>query len=407
MRWKGLAAAGLAAALLAGLCACGDKSGGEAVTVQSVQEITGGALSAPDRFAGMVVAGQTEKIQKDENKKVLELLVAEGDYVKAGDVLFTYDTQAMEFDLEKLKLEYEGYESAIRSAESQIGELEDERDEAASADKLEYTLQIEEQEANIRENEYNAALKQREIDNMEASMANTEVAASIDGRVMSVQAEDGADNGEMYYDDGTGDSAYITVMDLESVRVEGNINELNAGALVPGMAVTIRSRTDDAAVWSGTVDSIDWENPVQGNNGDYYVGDTDAMTASSKYPFYITLDDHEGLILGQHVYIEPSYGEDAKSGLWLGSYWFGSVDGDAWLWVEGANGKLEKRSVTLGEYDADMDEYQILDGLDGSDYIAFPEEGFSEGMPTARWEEFGENTASTNTAHDPLEDIAA
>ena len=395
MRFKSLAAAALTAVLLTGLCACGDKSGGEAVTVQSVQEITGGALSAPDRFAGMVVAGQTENIQKDENKKVLELLVAEGDYVKAGDVLFTYDTQAMQFDLDKLKLEYEGFESAIRSAESQIGELEDERDEAASADKLEYTLQIEEQEANIRENEYNAALKQREIDNMEASMANTEVSASIDGRVMSVQAEDGADNGEMYYDDGTGDSAYITVMDLESVRVEGNINELNAGALVPGMAVTIRSRTDDAAVWSGTVDSIDWENPVQGNNDMYYYGDTDSMTQSSKYPFYIVLSASEGLILGQHVYIEPFYGEDAKTGLWLGSYWFGSVDGGAWLWAESENGKLEKRSVTLGEYDADMDEYQILDGLDTSDYIAFPEDGLAAGQPTERMEA---QTADTGAA---------
>lgn len=387
MRYRGLTAAVLAAVLLAVLCACGDKSGGEAVTVQSVQEITGGALAAPDRFAGMVVAGQTENIQKDENKKVLELLVEEGDYVKAGDVLFTYDTQAMQFDLDKLKLEYEGFESAIRSAESQIDELEDERDGASSADKLEYTLQIEEQQANIRENEYNAALKQREIDNMEASMANTEVAASIDGRVMSVQAQDSADNADMYYDDGTGDSAYITVMDLESVRIEGNINELNAGALVPGMAVTIRSRTDDAAVWSGTVDSIDWENPVQGNNnGMYYVGETDDMTSSSKYPFYIVLGASEGLILGQHVYIEPCYGEDAKTGLWLGSYWFGAVDDGAWLWVEGANGKLEKRSVTLGDYDADMDEYQIADGLDASDYIAFPEDGLAAGQPTARME---------------------
>ncbi len=386
MRFRSLVAAGLAAAMLAGLCACGDKSGGAAVTVQSVQENTGGALAAPDRFAGMVVAGQTENIQKDENKKVLELLVSEGDYVKAGDVLFTYDTQAMEFDLEKLKLEYEGYESAIRSAESQIGELEDERKAAASADKLEYTLRIEEQQANIRENEYNAALKQREIDNMEASMANTEVAASIDGRVMSVQAEDGADNADMYYSDGT-DSAYITIMDLKSVRVEGNINELNAGALVPGMAVTIRSRTDDAAVWSGTVDSIDWENPVQGNNnGMYYVGETDDMTSSSKYPFYIVLGSSEGLILGQHVYIEPYYGEDAKTGLWLGSYWFGAVDGDAWLWAEGSNGKLEKRSVTLGGYDADTDEYQIADGLSTSDYIAFPEDGLAAGQPTARME---------------------
>jgi len=377
----------LAALMLCSFCACGDSAQKTAVTVQSVREITGGAMYAPDRFAGIVVAGQTEKIKKDDNKKVLEVLVAEGDHVNAGDVLFTYDTQAMQFDLDKLKLEKESLDSAVRSAETQIEELEDERDEASSSEKLEFMLQIEQYQADIRENEYNSALKQREIDNMEASMAATEVTASIDGHVMSVQGDADETDPTAMNIVGT-DDAFITVMDTDSVRVEGTINELNAGSLVPGMAVTIRSRTDDTRVWSGTVDSIDWENPKQGNgdNGMYYGGETDTMTSSSKYPFYITLSDREGLILGQHVYIEPAYGEEAKSGLWLGSYWFGELGDGAWIWAESDRGKLEKRSVTLGEYDAETDEYQILDGLDVSDFVAFPEESLAVGAAVSRLE---------------------
>ena len=41
-------------------------------------------------------------------------------------------------------------------------------------------------------------------------------------------------------------------------------------------------------------------NPVQQQS--YYDSDT---SLSSKYPFYVTLGESDGLLLGQHVYIEP------------------------------------------------------------------------------------------------------
>ena len=39
---------------------------------------------------------------------------------------------------------------------------------------------------------------------------------------------------------------------------------------------------------------------------------SDEMTSSSKYPFYIELDNTEGLILGQHVYLQMET-EDAEA----------------------------------------------------------------------------------------------
>ena len=55
----------------------------------------------------------------------------------------------------------------------------------------------------------------------------------------------------------------------------------------------------------GTVTLVDYENPSQGSEMDRYYGmASDEMTASSKYPFYVELDSTEGLILGQHVYLE-------------------------------------------------------------------------------------------------------
>jgi HlyD family secretion protein len=47
-------------------------------------------------------------------------------------------------------------------------------------------------------------------------------------------------------------------------------------------------------------------------------------------------------------------------------------DGTSYVWAD-RRGSLEKRTVTLGEYDFMNDTYQILSGLDEDDYIAFPD----------------------------------
>lgn len=386
-----LALGALALGLLSG---CGSKTDGEAVSVQSVGLITGvGAVGIADSYAGKVVSGETAEIKRDADKTVLEVLVEEGDMVSAGDVLFTYDTEAMQLSLDKLYLDRESYENTIAASENEIAELEKERAKASSGQQLSYTLQIDSREADIREAQYNMALKDKEIEAMEASMEKTEIPSPISGRVMSVgSTDDSADyGGEMGGMDGMGgmtnSDAFITVMDVSSYRVEGHINELNRGAITEGMPVIVRSRTDEEQIFTGVIEKIDWEKPVSNtNNGgmmDMSVGDE--MTSSSQYPFYVALDDTGDLLLGQHVYIEPDLGQgDDVPALMLPS-WF--VVDDSFVWAAGANGRLEKRSVTLGDYNAETDEVEILSGLDYTDYIAFPDDTLSAGMEVVYYDE--------------------
>ena len=54
----------------------------------------------------------------------------------------------------------------------------------------------------------------------------------------------------------------------------------------------------------------------------------------------------------------------------------------AYVWADDGNGRLEKRTVELGEYDAALDEYEILSGLSEDDLIAWPMEGLYEGVRT-------------------------
>ena len=129
---------------------------------------------------------------------------------------------------------------------------------------------------------------------------------------------------------------------------------------------------------------MDYENPYQGSEFDrYYGSSSDEMSSSSKYPFYVELDDTEGLILGQHVYmeLETEEGETAAVSI-SGAFLCYNEDGSAYVWAE-KGGKLEKRAVTLGEYNPMQDTCEILEGLTEEDYIAFPDgELCVEGAPT-------------------------
>lgn len=405
----------LACVLLLGcLAACG--SGDEnAVSVQRVSMICGlDGAGLYNRYPGLVVSGETAEIKKDSNKKVLETYVEVGDWVSEGDVIFCYDNQAMELELNKMLLELEGFENTIIAAEEQIPELEKAQNSVGAGQQLQYSLQIQSLQADIREATYNKGLKEREIAAMEEALKDTDVRAPIAGRVMSVQEEDasggmGYGEADVYGGMGSGTSdAYITIMDMTTYQVKGNINELNLGSLMEGMEVIIRSRADESAFWTGRVDSIDWENPVTGNeNGYYYYGPSDEMTSSSKYPFYVVLDDVTGLILGQHVYVEPNLGQsETKEGLWLPEYYICDRDSAPYVWAANSRSKLEKCGVELGEYDEEAGLCQILSGITADSYIAFPAEELTAGLATVEYDEssFGVDMGGEYMAEGMMED---
>ena len=375
--------------LMLSLCAC---EGGAAVSVMPVSMLNGGGSAGfLDRCAGKVVSGETAKVKKDANQKVLEVYVKEGDTVQEGDKLFAYDAAAMQLELEKLELELKNLENSIASDKEEVAELERLKNLVYYTEQLEYTIRIDTKNADIREAEYNLNVKQREIEAKRSALEATEVYSPLSGRVMSVNDESA---GDAYMYGGNGDDSFITVMDVSHYRVEGHINELNLGSLSEGMRVLVRSRSGDGLVRHGSISSIDWNNPVSGNqNGMYYIGPSDEMTSSSKYPFYIELDDTAALILGQHVIIEPDYGQgELGDGIWLPGYYVSDADSSPYVWAVSGKDKLEKRSVTLGEYSPETDLRQITAGLTLTDYIAAPGETVHAGAAVIRYGEKGYDT---------------
>lgn len=374
MKLKRCFAALLALALTAALTGCSNDT---AVYVQSVGTLAGmGGIAPGDKFLGLVVSENVSEIKKDKDKTVLELKVHEGDDVKKGQELFSYDTEELQLSLDKQRLELEQLNASIENYKSQIEQLQKSFNSAGAQLKLEYTVQIQTTQVDLKEAELNVKTKENEIKKSEDLLENAVVTAPVDGRVQAIN-ETGTDS--------QGNEApYITIQQIGSYRIKGILGELQRGGLIEGDRVKITSRTGSTQVWGGTITLVDYENPSQGSDNDRYYGmSSDEMTSSSRYPFYVKLDSTDGLLLGQHMYLEKETEEGAPAALSISmAFLCYEEDGTPYVWAEARN-KLEKRTVTLGQTNDMAGTCEILEGLTTEDYIAFPDEAVCHpGAPT-------------------------
>ncbi|MBR6825710.1 MAG: hypothetical protein IKM59_04095, partial [Oscillospiraceae bacterium] len=129
---------------------------------------------------------------------------------------------------------------------------------------------------------------------------------------------------------------------------------------------------------------------------------------------YVTPDSSEGMLLGQHVFIEPNYGQTtAGSGLWLDASYIcaNRSDGAHFVWGADKEDKIARLYIEIGAFDGALNRYEILGGLAKTDRIAFPNADIREGAPVTEIQiqtppEGGEGPEMTDGAAD-AEDLPA
>lgn len=345
------------------------------VYVNSVSSITGMNTGAVPRYSGIVEPQKITKVNKDESKTVAQILVAEGDEVHIGDPLFAYDTDEMQLSLKQAELELEGIANQISTLQNQKSTLEAEKAKADKDEQYSYTVKIQSVELQIKNEEYSSSVKKSEIDKLNDSLQNAQVLSEAEGIIQEINITPKTD--------ASGQPApFMSILSSGEFRIKGTVSELNINSLHEGQQVVVHSRVNEEQVWPGTVESIDRE-PAQDNNNNGYYYDMGVGEQSSKYNFYVLLGNLDGLLLGQHVYIEPDTGDKSvKTGLWLPASYVAHDDFGSFVWARDENEKLERRMVTLGEYDSENDLYEITSGLSTLDYIAYPSDNLVEGGPT-------------------------
>ncbi len=349
-----------------------------AVYVDSIQVVAdlGSGTGNIARFAGTVEPQETKEYKLDGDRKVKKCHVKEGDIVKVGQKLFTYDTTEDESKLEQARIDLERLQNTEDTSEAKKAELEKQK---AAADTPEKKLEVLTAENELKQNELDQKSKQKEIDQLEEQIKNATVKCDMEGVIKSINEQSDSTT-----DMTSGsDSAYISILKLGTYRVKAEANEQNIQQIYNGEAMLVFSRVNRDTFWRGTISQIktDQGNSDENNDNGYY--DADNSSGSTNYPFYVEMDDSEGLMLGQHVYLEQDLGqENAKEGLWLYDYYLGQEsDGTYYVWAASSDNKLEKRVVELGEADETLEQHQIVSGLTTDDYICQPQDRLEEGLP--------------------------
>ena len=367
-----------------------------AVYVDKVEDIAslGSGNGTILRFAGKVEPQETKAFNADSDRTIDETFVAVGDNVKPGMKLFSYDTSEEEDKLEQDKIDLERLKNNVDTSEARQEKLEQ---ELAQANTPEKQLELMTAKNEIKQNELDRKSKEKEIESLEQKIKNAYVSCDIEGVVKTVGESD--QNNSYGYGSSNQSSAYITIVKVGTYRVKAEVNEQNISSIRSGMRMLVHSRMDSSLTWKGVVSEVQTDQGNDSDSNDYmYYG---SSSGSTNYPFYVELDDSEGLMLGQHVYLEQDVGqENTREGMWLSDYYIvrdgnGEEDENAYVWAASKSNLLEKRPVILGEHDDGLKETRILSGLDKTDYITQPSTDLREGLPV----NYNDNERSTESGY--------
>ena len=222
-----------------------------------------------------------------------------------------------------------------------------------------------EQEKTIKETKFKIKMAEADYKIMQTEMSDGNVYAEFDGKVVSVLTEDEAR---------TKNQPIIKVSGGGGFYIQGSVSELEKDKMQIGQEVTVNDWNTGMTYTGKIVSMGDFPTNSDGWNGS---GNPNV----SYYPFTVFVDETADLQAGMYVNIQYSSAE-SENGIYLENPFIRTENGQSYVYVQGAGGKLEKRFVTTGK--ALWGSYtEIRSGLTVDDLIAFPYgKNLKEGAPT-------------------------
>ena len=211
-----------------------------------------------------------------------------------------------------------------------------------------------EQEKVIRDLEFRVKMAQADYEIKKTEVDSGQIFAQVDGTVVSLLSEE---------------EAKMTMQPMLKISggggyyVEGTISELEKDNLVIGQEVTVND-WNTGMVYTGILQSVGDAPSADG----YWNGMGNPNT--SYYPFTVYVDESADLQAGNYVSVVISAG-GSENGIYLENPFLRSEQGRYYVYISGADGRLEKRYVTTGK--SLWGSYtEILSGITPEDLIAFP-----------------------------------
>lgn len=222
-----------------------------------------------------------------------------------------------------------------------------------------------EQEKTIKETKFKIKMAEADYKIMQTEMSDGNIYAEFDGKVVSVLTEEEAK---------TQNQPVLKVSGGGGFYIQGSVSELEKDKMQIGQEVTVNDWNTGMTYTGKIVSMGDFPTNSDGWNGS---GNPNV----SYYPFTVFVDETADLQAGMYVNIQYSSAE-SENGIYLENPFIRTENGQSYVYVQGAGGKLEKRFVTTGK--ALWGSYtEIRSGLTVDDLIAFPYgKNLKEGAPT-------------------------
>lgn len=211
-----------------------------------------------------------------------------------------------------------------------------------------------EKEKQIKDLKFQIKMKEADYAIKQTEAESGQVVAQIDGVVVSLLTQEQAKESMEPLMKLSGGGGFY---------VEGAVSELEKENMKIGQQVTVND-WNTGMEYTGTVQSIG-DFPYA---NDYWNGMGNPN--ASYYPFSVFID--EGADLQEGSYVNVIYSTaTTQQGIYLENPFLRTEQGKTYVYIRGADGKLEQRFVTTGK--ALWGSYtEILDGLTSEDLVAFP-----------------------------------
>ena len=343
-----------------------------------------GSVASSVLLSGTVTAKNEQYVYFDASKGDLdEILVSVGDKVSEGQALVKYSSS-------EAQAAYDSASRAVAKADRHINELNQARNEAASAPAPQLPTpaggegaaaqvsgnavsSIDAQLGDARDARADAAAQLSKAQNQLDAMT---VLSTLEGTVVEV-------NHNVSKSPTGASQVVVHVVSNENLQVKGELSEYNLANLSVGQEVTFTSKVYQDKSWTGKISYI---SDYPKTNGEAASAATAAAggNSGSKYPYTIDVTSEIGdLKQGFSVSVEV---KNKSKAILVPLTSIVAENDKNYVWVLDEQKKAKKVEVGLGNADADNQE--ITSGLtNGAKVISNPTSSLEEGKEVKADEE--------------------
>lgn len=228
-------------------------------------------------------------------------------------------------------------------------------EEVTGYTQAELTQAITEKEQSLKNLDLQIRKAQLQLEQLQQTSEDGQVTATVSGIVEKVGDPENPPQ------DGT---AFIVISASDGLYVIGQISELYLNQVQSGQSVEAMS-WNSGSYFTATIMEVD-DYPA-----DTVTGYSDGNTNVSYYNYTAFIEDASGLENGENVELTLTLDGDTSGGVYIDKAYVRKEDGKSYVMKEDETSHLVKQYVTTGKT-VWGSSIQILDGITGEDFIAFP-----------------------------------